>query len=229
MKYFYLFLVLFSTAVFAQDNSSIPSTSIPRAETNMPKPDEGTPQYSISKPFIPERFKTPQKFEPISMDKPMQIKPQVSDLNPGLAYEKKLNKKQGEGSSDSKLFRRNQNFGQFKTESETLAISYLDFQAVDGDMIRVWIDGKVVIDRIVLEGIEKRIYIGLIMGINFIQIEAINEGEFSPNTGEFALIDEEKYTLTAGEWGLSTGFKATFNVERVPKGSLLGNKKAINK
>lgn len=224
LKYFIVFLSCFAANVFAQDNPSIPSTSIPRVETNVPNNPNATPQYSISKPFEPTRFKTAPKFAPISMDKPMQLQPQMSNLKPGLQYEKKLNKMQSEGGSDSKIFRRNLDFGQFKTESATLTISYRDFGEIDGDKIRIWVDGKLVVDMLELEGNRRKVSIGLILGINFIQIEAINEGVFSPNTGEFALIDEEGFTMTSDRWDLSTGFKATFNVLRVPKGSILKSK-----
>lgn len=214
MKYLYLFLVLFSATLFAQDNPSIPSTSIPRADANSPKPSEGTPQYSISKPFNPERFKTPKKFEPISMDKPMQVQPQISDLKPGLAYEKKLNKRQGEGSSDSKLFRRNQFMGEFKTKSATIGLNYRDFGEIDGDNIRIWIDGKIVLDFATMYGNFEKVFLGLVPGINKIEIEALNEGVYSPNTGEFRFVDENGALITSDLWNISTGFRAVFIIVR---------------
>lgn len=225
LTYLLVFLGCFSVNVFAQDNSTIPSTSIPRGDKNAPNTSNNSPQYSISKPFNPQRFKTPQKFAPISMDKPMQMKPQVSDLNVGKQYAEKMNKaialKEG-NNTDPKIFRRDMYFGEFVTESATISISYLDFGEVDADRVRVSVDGVVVAELIQLEGYEKRIFIGLLEDkINHIEIEAINEGVYSPNTGEFALIDEGGKTIVSDQWGLSTGFKATFKVRRVKKGTLL--------
>jgi hypothetical protein len=225
LTYLMVFASCFSMSVFAQDNSSIPSTSIPRSDTNTPNNPNATPQYSISKPFEITRFKTPQKFDPISMDKGMQVQQQKSDLKPGLDYEKKLNKKQSEGTLDSKMFRRNEDFGQFETESEGLTIDYRDFGIVDGDLVRIWVDGKVVVDMLRLDGNTNKVNVALVMGINFIQIEAVNEGMLSPNTGEFALIEDDGKIMTSNQWNLAGGFKANFNVLRVAKGTLNITKK----
>ncbi|WP_300566314.1 hypothetical protein [Flavobacterium sp.] len=225
LTYLMVFASCFTMSVFAQDNTTIPSTSIPRGEINTPNNSNATPQYSISKPFEITRFKVPQKFEPISMEKGMQVQLPKSDLKPGLDYEKKLNKKPSEGTSDSKIFRRDENFGQFETESATLVINYRDFGMVDGDLVRVWVDGKLMIDMLPLDGNTNKVSVGLMMGINFIQIEAVNEGMLSPNTGEFALIEDDGNTMTSSQWNLASGFKATFNVLRVAKGTLNKTKK----
>jgi len=223
LSYWLVFMCCFAANVFAQDNSSIPSTSIPRTDTSSPNNQGSTPQYSISKPFEPTRFKVPPKYAPISMDKPMQVKPELSDLNPGLQYQKKLNQSlrnlEGSSNLDSEAFRRDQYFGQFITESETLKINYRDFGAVDGDKIRVWVAGKVVAEVIVLTGSTDKFYIGLVLGENIVEIEAINEGQLSPNTGEFSLVDGDNKLLISDQLYVATGFKAQFNINRIPKNS----------
>lgn len=213
---------------FSQEGKPIQSIAIPRMD--LPKPDAkpetnmNAPQYSISKPFEPKLFKVPPKvYGPLKETNKMEMIPQKSDLDVGKQYADKINK-QGktlnEGVSDSKAFRKNQFFGEFKTEAETIGLTYRDFGQVDADRIRIWVDGKVVAELLELEAETKKIHIGLLVGINHIEIEAINEGYLAPNTGDFSFYDDNGSLITHDLWGLATGFKAVFNIIRVEKGSL---------
>ncbi|MES2810934.1 MAG: hypothetical protein V4670_00555 [Bacteroidota bacterium] len=233
MKKILVLLALLPVIGFSQEGKPIKSIAIPRDDS--PKPDDkpetstSAPQYSIAKPFEPKMFKVPNKvYEMPKLEKQNSINQPKSDLNVGKQFADKMNKSfssKEEGGPDPKIFRRHQDFGQFKTESATLAITYRDFGEIDGDNVRVWIDGKIVADLIQLGEERKTIYIGLIMGINYIEIEALNEGYYFPNTGEFSFFDDEGKLITSDKWDLSTGFKAKFSINRVPKGSILVNKK----
>ncbi len=232
MKNIILIAVLLPFIGLAQDGKPIKSVAIPRVD--LPKPDEKpetsttAPQYSLSKPFEPKKFKFPSKIyeEPKTASPGMTNQPK-SDLNVGKQYAEKMNKSNvitKEGSGDSKEFRRDMYFGEFVTESATISLSYRDFGEVDADRIRIWIDGKLLSEFLELDGLSKKIYFGLIEGVNFIEIEALNEGALFPNTGEFGFYDENNKVITQDLWGLSTGFKAKFNIRRVPKGTLSKNK-----
>lgn len=212
---------------FAQEGKTIKSIAIPRTELPKPEKEPETsttaPQYSLNKPFEPEKFKFPSKIyeEPKAEEKGMADQSK-SDLNVGKMYAEKMNKtiaKAKEGTADSKEFRRHQYFGDFETESETISLEYRDFGEIDADRVRVWVDGKLVVELVELQGFSKKLKIGLIEGINHIEIEAVNEGALSPNTGEFGFYDEQNRIITKDQWGLSTGFKAKFNITRVPKGT----------
>ena len=207
LKYLIIIFSFLGATVFAQDNSSIPSISIPKSETKAPDVSNASPQYSISKPFELQKFKTAPKFAPISMDKPMQVKPMISDLKPGLQYEKKLNKSNGD--ETSKVYRGNQFLGDFKTKSESAKIMYRDHEYVDGDMIRVWVNGKVMIDQVELGSDFKKLDLGLLKGFNKVEFEAINQGTSGPNTAQFNVFDDEGNLISANQWNLATGFKAT--------------------
>lgn len=231
MRKILFIIALLPLAGFGQDGKTIKAIVIPRVE--MPKPDKEpettvtAPKYSIKDPFEPEKFKFPSKV----YDEPKQESQGIanqskSDLNVGKAYADKMNKSlrgAKEGSADSKAFRKHQYFGDFETESETIALEYRDFGEVDADRVRVWVDGKLIVELVELSGFEKKLFIGLEEGINHIEIEAVNEGALSPNTGEFGFYDENGKIITKDQWGLATGFKAKFNIVRVPKGTL--NKK----
>ena len=227
-----ILFILLGLHSFAQDGKKLPSLKIPRVEIPEPEKKKGTeetaPQYSLNKPFEPKLFKVPpKKYDPPQMDKKMEMQGGGSDLNVGKQYAEKMNKsisqQLNEGILDTKEFRRHQYFGDFETESERISLTYRDFGEIDSDRIRIWVDGKVVAELIQLEGANKKIYIGLIVGINHIEIEAVNEGAMAPNTGEFHFYDENSKEITGDLWGLATGFKAKFNIVRVAKGTL--NKK----
>ncbi|MFC4817003.1 hypothetical protein [Flavobacterium sp. GCM10023249] len=217
---------------YAQDGKVLKAVALPRVD--LPKPDDkakpapANPQYSISQPFEPERFKFPTKVyeEPKIEPRGMSNQPK-SDLNVGKLYAEKMNKSNvvvKEGNDNSKDFRRHMYFGEFKTESATISLNYRDFGEIDADRIRVWVDGKLVVTMVELRANSNKLYIGLLEGINHIEIEALNEGALSPNTGEFGFFDEQGMLITEDKWGLSTGFKAKFNINRVPKGTLLKSK-----
>ncbi|WP_428225835.1 hypothetical protein [Flavobacterium sp.] len=223
-------LVLFTTVVFGQDGKRLPSLKIPRMEIpeleKKKTPDQTVaPEYSLKNPFEPKLFKVPpKKYDPPQEDTKMQMSGGGSDLNVGKQYAEKMNKSMRpqikEGVLDPKVFRQHQYFGDFDTESETVTLTYRDFGEIDGDKIRILINGQQVSDQIFLEGSTKKIILGLTVGINHIEIEALNEGIYAPNTGEFRFFDDKEHLITGDQWGLATGFKAKFNIVRIPKGTI---------
>ena len=127
--------------------------------------------------------------------------------NPGDIYKEKLNRKSGE--DESKMFRKDQYLGDFRTKSAYVKISYRDFGEVDGDEIRVLVNDKEVVSRVFLEGSFKVLELGLEKGFNKIDFEALNQGYSGPNTAEFQVYDDKGQLVSANQWNLATGFKAT--------------------
>lgn len=127
--------------------------------------------------------------------------------NPGDIYKEKLNRKSGE--DESKMFRKDQFLGDFKSKSAYVKISYRDFGEVDGDMIRVLVNDKEIVSRVFLEGNFKGLELGLEKGFNKIDFEALNQGYSGPNTAEFQVYDDKGQLVSANQWNLATGFKAT--------------------
>ncbi|MFK7000116.1 hypothetical protein [Flavobacterium oreochromis] len=215
------------------DGKRLPSLKIPRIDIPEPNKNKGqeemAPQYSLNKPFEPKLFKVPpKKYDPPTINKEMQMTGGGSDLDLGKQYAEKMNNKLRtdikEGVLDPKEFRKHQYFGDFTIDSETITLNYRDFGEVDADQIRVWVDGKIVAGYLELEGFRKKIIIYLAEGINHIEIEALNEGAFTPNTGEFLFTDNQSKIIMGDKWGLATGFKAKFNIIRMAK-----NDKAMDK
>lgn len=114
----------------------------------------------------------------------------------------------------SDVYRRNQDLGTFKTTSKTAKVRYRDAAYVDGDRIRTYINYKVVDYEVLLEGDFKGFEITLEKGINRIDFEALNEGFAAPNTAEFQVYDDKGKLISASQWNIGTGYKATIMVEK---------------
>ena len=80
---------------------------------------------------------------------------------------------------------------------------------IDGDEIRVLVNDKEVVSRVFLEGSFKVLELGLEKGFNKIDFEALNQGYSGPNTAEFQVYDDKGQLVSANQWNLATGFKAT--------------------
>jgi hypothetical protein len=73
----------------------------------------------------------------------------------------------------------------------------------------VYLNGKIIETEVVLNGDFKGFDIKLENGLNRIDFEALNEGSASPNTAEFQVYDDKGVVVSASQWNLGTGFKAT--------------------
>jgi len=187
------------------DNGSLP-VKIPPA--NLPKMPVITPE---KKPSLFD-IKPKDEVLPNPWDKPKEreFNKQNDFLDPADRYTKKMNNSlKGEGNGDYKIFRRNQYFGDFKTDSDAIEVAVRDPQAIDGDYIKITQDGKTIYERIFLDANFKILSIPLHQGLNRIEFIALNEGSSFPNTGAFLIRDKGK-GIYQEEWNLSTGFNASF-------------------
>ena len=193
-------LCLFASNVWAQYEFSNPSNAIP-AMPSTSAPKVFSP--SVFSPKLPAASKSSSILEKNSM----QFTNPNSFANPGDVYKDKLNRKP-EG-DDFRVYRKNQFLGEFTSKAETVRISCRDFGEIDGDEIRIWVNGRIMIERIFLTGDYRGIDLGLIKGFNKVDFEAINQGESGPNTAEFQIYDEKSQLISANQWNLATGFKAS--------------------
>lgn len=203
MKYLFFFIILTTSNIFGQgDFGNKPITIPPANNSGLEITPEKTPSIFDVKPktAAPSLWKEEEKSVFAEKEK---------FVNPGDKYKKKLNAPNTEGSGDYKVFRRNQYFGDFKTKSDKIRVIYRDPQAVDGDLLKLTHNDKMLLSNIFLEGSFKSIEVKLVQGFNKIDFEALNEGQFYPNTGEFAIFDNG-VEIYSSEWNLATGFKANF-------------------
>ena len=204
---FFILVMCMSLNGYAQKEFSTKFKAIPAKNKNLkikkvipPKPDlpKIAPPKVINKPNPPLSIKAPNNFF---------MTPKNDFINPGDIYKDKLNKK--EENPDGIFYRRNQNLGDFKTKSIISKVRYRDAAYVDGDKIRVYLNDKVIEYEVILDGEFKGFDIKLEKGFNKIDFEALNEGFASPNTAEFQVFDDKGGLISASQWNLGTGFKAT--------------------
>lgn len=97
--------------------------------------------------------------------------------------------------------------GSFHTKLDHAYISAYDFGRFDGDKVAVYVNNKPVQTNFLLVHRIKTIKIPLDIGINTIEVIALNEGELSPNTGAFSFFDGNKEIILKNKWLLATGAK----------------------
>lgn len=165
-----------------------------------------TPSVYKTPDTFPPKSKTDNSFQ-IGVAKGISMTPQNKFVNPGAKYEEKLNKK--EDNSEGIVYRRNQNLGDFKTKAVSAKVLYRDAEYVDGDEIRVYLNGRIIQAEVILDSNFKGFEIALEKGFNKIDFEALNQGSSGPNTAEFQVYDDKGSLISASRWNLGTGFKAT--------------------
>ena len=156
-------------------------------------------------------YRRPQTARLEQKEEKVDITENEGFIDPEIDFDPKYLKQEPEKEMSDK-FKQNQYLGDFKTKSGQIKIICRDHQAVDGDMVRVYKDGEVVVDKIYLEGRYKTVYLELKEGFNKIEIEALNQGQSGPNTAEFKVLDESGRIINSNIWNLATGYKASFIV-----------------
>lgn len=126
--------------------------------------------------------------------------------NPSKIYTDRMNNK-----NDGQIFEKFKSdsfLGEFRTGSKVISIACRDHEAPDGDLVRIWLNDKIVVNAILLDVDYKEVFLDLQEGINKIEIEALNQGESGPNTAQFTIYNEKRGIITTNKWNLTTGVKA---------------------
>ena len=155
------------------------------------------------KKVIPPKVISPKVTPPEVVKVPVEeyVNPEDIFLNSNI-YKKESN-------TPGVFYRRNQFLGSFKTKTFTSTIRYRDAAFVDGDKIKVYLNDKIIEPEVALDGAFKGFKIILVDGVNKIDFEALNEGFASPNTAEFQVYDDKGIVISASQWNVGTGYKAT--------------------
>lgn len=214
IKFSLMVFLFFNFLCYSQfDNGNKALQISPIKNTPISKSKSPSSKFSPISPITPNFKDIPVNKEPeiifqkIGGSKPIDLTMKSDFVNPGAIYQEKLNK-----NSDGEVtqeFRRNQNLGDFKTKSLFVKILCRDNQFVDGDRVRIYINDLIIQENVLLEGFYQTFEITLKNGFNKIDIEAINQGSSGPNTAEFQVFDDKGASISANQWNLSTGFKAT--------------------
>lgn len=117
-----------------------------------------------------------------------------------------------EGSGSTSEYQKDFNLGFLETDSNYIIIKCRDHEYIDGDRIRLMINGSIIYSNISLSSNFYIVDIDLKDGYNNIEFIALNEGEASPNTAQLVVYDEFGKLLSNKKWLISTGYKATLGV-----------------
>ena len=117
-----------------------------------------------------------------------------------------------EGSGSTSEYQKDFNLGFLETDSNYIIIKCRDHEYIDGDRIRLMINGSIIYSNITLSSNFYIVDIDLKDGYNNIEFVALNEGEASPNTAQLVVYDEFGKLLSNKKWLISTGYKATLGV-----------------
>lgn len=134
--------------------------------------------------------------------------------NPSEIFTEKMNKKGSDGEILER-YRSDSFLGEFRTGSKIVKIACRDHEYPDGDLVRIWLNGQIAINRILLEADFREVYLDLENGINKVEIEALNQGESGPNTAQFVVTDDSGKVVTNNSWNLTTGVKAKLIITKI--------------
>jgi len=107
---------------------------------------------------------------------------------------------------------KDQYLGDIRTGSQFVSVKYRDHEYVDGDLIRVYVNKDIVQSSVYLSGSFSGFTLTLEEGENEIVFEALNQGSSGPNTAELHVYDDNGFIISAKEWNLLTGNRATIKV-----------------
>ena len=174
---------------------------------------------------------------PTGVELPALKQPSLSDYDPALDPntnleipddDEKVDFTQGDGLMDytsnivpkafkkdkeaKEEFGRDQFLGTVATSGGFVVVKYRDHEFVDGDRIRIFMNGDVIKPEVSLGGSFKGFTLTLDEGNNKIVFQALNQGSSGPNTAELHVYNDKGQLISAAEWNLLTGNKATVDV-----------------
>lgn len=105
-------------------------------------------------------------------------------------------------------FRQDQYLGDYLTKGGFVELYCRDHEFVDGDKVRIYVNGEIIQYSVGLGGGYTPVLVKLKTGFNTIEFEALNQGTSGPNTAELRIFDDKGNPLAQKEWNLLTGAKA---------------------
>ena len=115
-----------------------------------------------------------------------------------------------ENEYDLSSLKGDKSYGNYSSNANAVGIFCRDYANVDGDLVDVYLNDELFISNVYLTGNFQQLHIPLKIGFNKIEIKAVNQGLYGPNTAHFQVIDENNNVLINETWALLTGYKARF-------------------
>ena len=134
--------------------------------------------------------------------------------SPAKGYTDKMNKQITDGKI-YEYYKKDYLLATYKCGTAIAKFALKDFGDPDGDVVRIWLNGDIIIDAITLESGYREIKLNLREGQNLLVIEALNEGSVSPNTAQFSIFNDKGEMIGNNLSGLLTNVKATIIINKV--------------
>ena len=204
-----LLIIISATSVAQFDNPSNNSAQFENSETDVVSPT-GLELPAIKKPSLtnPENKFNGKDYSELGNPDTQEFNMNKDD---GL-LENKSNDSPKYFTKDKEAkeeYGKDQYLGDVKTTASYVNVVYRDHEYVDGDRIRVFVNDDVVQSSITLDSKFRGFDLTLEPGFNKIDFQALNQGESGPNTAELHVYDDKGQLVSAHEWNLLTGNKAT--------------------
>jgi hypothetical protein len=211
---FFIFLMTLVTNGFAQIESNAKFKPIPIGKLKL-KPK--TPQKLEVTPLEIKPIETPKAQNPtpnnystLSQRDTISMIPAPKLGNLGDYYMEKmsndLDKTLHEG--DAPLIRANADFGEIRTKSKYFIVKYRDYIVVDGDLVKISNNSKILQSRLEMDGYYGEFKFFLNEGINLFETEALNTGTSGGNTAEIQMYDDKGKNINSVYWNnWATGVK----------------------
>ena len=125
----------------------------------------------------------------------------------GDVYQSKMTKdldktmvREGLKEDFSSLDRKDRYLGDYKTKSKFLVVKYRDYIQIDGDLINVYLNDKLIQSQLYLYSQLDEFKIPLQMGINNVEFVVASQGTSGGNTAEIHVIDDAGKPMTDEYW-----------------------------
>lgn len=212
----FLFLILFSFKGFSQ--FELPKKTINIAPISNPKGSVSpTSSKSITYPSIFDKKDKLLSSVSLLNKKPEEEKSifeKEQFASPAKEYTDKMNKQITDGKI-YEYYKKDYLLATYKCSTKIAKFALKDYGDPDGDVVRIWLNGEIVINAITLEGSYREIQLDLRDGQNLLVIEALNEGSISPNTAQFSIFNDKGEVIGNNLSGLLTNVKATIIINKV--------------
>ncbi len=229
---FFIFIIGFASKSFGQFDSNIKFKPIP-PKKNTSKPKEETlpspsnfQKLNYPKIIAPNVFKEtnifgtkPKPNNTFEIGTPenhfsMTLKNKF-EHKMGDVYQDKMTKdlsktmiREGLKEDNSLLDRKDRDLGEFRTKSEFLLINYRDYIQIDGDLINIYANDKLIRSELYLYAQMDQIKIPLFLGINKVELVVASTGTSGGNTAEIHVLDDAGNVVTDEYWNnLALGTK----------------------
>ena len=213
--------MLGGTVVFAQVNDKekksirIPAEPSKTKKDSLPKKIKVAPKFDKKEDKASGKSEEKKKFIIKESERPFSMIEEDGLKSPSEIYEKRWSKDLQKGGVIKEMS--DQFLGEHRVDTKFVNIVCRDHEYPDGDRVRIYINGIIIKQDLLLKSNYRRVEVDLLQGKNTVEIEALNQGDSGPNTAEFIVYDDKGTVISSKEWNLLTGVKAiiVFQNEKV--------------